>query len=55
MGPRRPDDRLSVGAYIIAFRERFRPERAVGRRIVSVQAVRMAARRADGGRVAIRR
>lgn len=32
MGPRRPDEHLSVGAYFVAFRERFRPERAVGLR-----------------------
>lgn len=32
MGPRRPDEHLSPGAYFIAFRERFRPERAAGLR-----------------------
>lgn len=30
MGPRRPEEHLSLGAYFIALRERFRPERAVG-------------------------
>jgi DNA-binding HxlR family transcriptional regulator/putative sterol carrier protein len=28
MGPRRPDEHLAPGAYFIALRERFRPERA---------------------------
>jgi DNA-binding HxlR family transcriptional regulator/putative sterol carrier protein len=32
MGPRRPDEHLSLGAYFLAFRERFRPERAAGLR-----------------------
>lgn len=30
MGPRRSEEHLSPGAYFIALRERFRPERAVG-------------------------
>ncbi|WP_342640234.1 winged helix-turn-helix transcriptional regulator [Rhodoligotrophos ferricapiens] len=30
MGPRRPEELLSPGAYFIALRERFLPERAVG-------------------------
>lgn len=30
MGPRRADERLSPGAYFVAIRERFRPERAAG-------------------------
>lgn len=32
MGPRRPDEHVSVGAWFIAIRERFRPERAQGLR-----------------------
>lgn len=32
MGPRRTDEHLSPGAYFIAIRERFRPERAAGLR-----------------------
>jgi DNA-binding HxlR family transcriptional regulator/putative sterol carrier protein len=30
MGPRRSDEHLSSGAYFVALRERFRPERAAG-------------------------
>jgi DNA-binding HxlR family transcriptional regulator/putative sterol carrier protein len=30
MGPQREDEKLSIGAYFIALRERFRPERATG-------------------------
>lgn len=30
MGLQRPDEHLSLGAYFVAFRERFRPERAAG-------------------------
>lgn len=34
MGPRRPDEHLSPGAYFVAIRERFRPERAASLREV---------------------